>query len=226
MKVCVSVDDGCPEDLFLAEKLAKIGASAVFYVPKFNIEGRKTLTAEGILTLKDMGHEVGSHTYNHIYLDSLSTQAAYDEISAGNNYLSDILGQKVTKFCLPGGRFPRDLKILNCFGFESIRTVRNMNFNAKNELFVDPSYQFYPHTRSTIYINSLKQKSLNRLLNASKYLRTLNNRGVADHTKVLAEFTGCSTVHVWAHSWELTALDLTENFVEHVKGLHEKNYNS
>ena len=46
MKLSLSFDDGCKEDLILAEKLSKLDIQATFFIPKNNIEGRKATATE------------------------------------------------------------------------------------------------------------------------------------------------------------------------------------
>ena len=91
----VSIDDGYPVDLILAESLARLDIRATFFIPRKNCEGLKVLRPSEIKEINAMGHEIGSHTFNHRYLDALPMPEAKVEILDGRKYLEDILGKSV-----------------------------------------------------------------------------------------------------------------------------------
>ena len=218
MKLELSVDDGYPLDLKLAHELRKIDVTATFYSPAKNIEGLSTLSTNEIRTLHDLGHEIGGHTYNHRYLHTLADNTALDEIRSGLNYLEDIISQKVTKFCLPGGKFPRNMNIFDGLGISHIRTTRNMNF-SENGRIADPSYQYYPHRKLNILANSFKQKRFDRIKNSFGFCHTLNSAFLPVATEIKKVFGHNQVIHVWCHSWELERYNLVDAYLDHVKRL-------
>jgi len=103
--ITVSVDDGSPQDLRSAELLQKYGLQATFYIPATNPE-HAVMPPDHIRELSRR-FEIGSHTYNHKALGSLSDEQAWAEIRDGRKWLEDLLGEPVTSFCYPQGRFNR-----------------------------------------------------------------------------------------------------------------------
>ena len=103
----MSWDDGFPADLRVAELMARYGIRGIFYVPIQNLEGLPVMSPEALRQLASL-HEIGSHTYRHCYLNSLSAGEANREIASGKAALEDMLGRAVTGFCYPGGKFNRN----------------------------------------------------------------------------------------------------------------------
>ena len=220
MRVEVSVDDGYPLDLDLAYRLIDIGITATFYAPAKNIEGLPTLSVMDLSKISRMGHEIGGHTYNHRYLDKLVDEEAHAEIAFGIEYIQDVTSTPVTKFCLPGGKFPKNMKIFDEFSFHLVRTTRNMNFEHIEWLF-DPSYQYYPHNNLGLISNAVKQLRYNRIAPVSKFLRCRNVDRLPDARLVLNQFSKSNFVHVWCHSWELERLNLFDRFIKHLVELKD-----
>ena len=218
MRLEVSIDDGYPLDLYIAQKLSELNVRATFYVPAKNIEGLPTLTQQELRQIAQLGHEIGGHTYNHRYLNNLTDNLAIQEIRSGIEYIQDVTSCEVKNFCLPGGKFPKNIAILDQFSFQKIRTTRNMNFDNMNRIF-DPSYQFYPHSKYGIFVNATKQLRVSRLIHASRYCRIRDNNNLPDMSKNPQFLKNKKVIHVWCHSWELEKLGLIDKFLTHIKVL-------
>jgi hypothetical protein len=103
--ITISVDDGSPQDFRAADLLQTYGLQATFYIPAVNPE-RAVMQASHIRELS-RHFEIGSHTYNHKALKSLSDEQAWTEIRDGKEWLEDLLGEPVASFCYPQGKFNR-----------------------------------------------------------------------------------------------------------------------
>lgn len=103
--VTISVDDGYPGDLKVADLLRKYGLQATFYVPAENPE-RPVITPAQIREVSQ-GFEIGSHTYRHAPLMFMSEEKAWAEIQDGKKWLEDVLGEAPIAFCYPRGKFGR-----------------------------------------------------------------------------------------------------------------------
>ncbi|EJF89383.1 polysaccharide deacetylase family protein [Bartonella tamiae] len=75
----------------------------------------KKAQREKIMTVKQMrdwaahGHEVGSHTLDHIHLTKIKTDQAYEQIVQSKIMLENILGHSIHSFAYPYGDENREL---------------------------------------------------------------------------------------------------------------------
>ena len=87
----LSVDDGHPLDLRIAEILARHRLRASFYLPIRNAEGAPVMTAAQARELSRYA-EIGSHTLDHCYLTRVDDNEAWRQISEGKTELEQRLG--------------------------------------------------------------------------------------------------------------------------------------
>jgi peptidoglycan/xylan/chitin deacetylase (PgdA/CDA1 family) len=119
--VTISVDDGYPGDLKVADLLRKYGLQATFYVPAENPE-RPVITPVQLRELSQ-GFEIGSHTYHHAPLLFMPDEKAWGEIQDGKKWLEDVLGEAPVAFCYPRGKFrPGITALVKKAGFLGART--------------------------------------------------------------------------------------------------------
>src|SRR5690625_7875428 len=57
------------------------------------------MTEDQIRQWHDEGFEIGSHTYNHVYLSQQSPEVQHDELVRSKNYLEQLLGAPVASSC-------------------------------------------------------------------------------------------------------------------------------
>lgn len=159
MRFTLSVDDGHPLDLRLADKLARHGIPATFYVPTTNCEGPPVMSAPQLRTLAAQ-FELGSHTAEHRFLAQLGRAAAWRQVRDGKASLEDALGRRVDGFCYPGGRYRREhVALVRAAGFTHARTTQNLRTDAGRQAFEMPTtLQFYPHPRRVLVRNFVSQR--------------------------------------------------------------------
>ncbi len=120
--ICFSFDDGVKNCLQAAEILDRFGIRACFFLnpsivgatdyPQIKAFCRQRLYMppvefmawDDIESLLDRGHEIGSHTVNHLDLGRASDQQAKDEIYESHRLLTQRFGQ-VKHFSWPYGKF-------------------------------------------------------------------------------------------------------------------------
>lgn len=204
-----SWDDGHPSDLRLAELMQKHGFKASFFVPIINSEGLPVMQADELRFLAQ-GAEVGSHTHDHVYADSVPLTTWAAQVVAGKQALEQMLGRSVLGFCYPGGkRVPGAVDAVKSAGFAYARTTENLRFDAGFERFMLPTtLQFYPHTVLTLSKNFLKYR--NYRLRAPIFRQALRYSKLQDQLRCLLEFSLKShqVFHLWGHSWELDTMGL------------------
>ena len=140
-KIEISCDDGYASDLDIAKKMSKLELRCTFYIPNqcmLNKEQIKKLSEE---------HEIGGHTVNHPQdLRILSDEDLKYEIEMNKEYLENIIGKKITKFCYPRGRFDdRVVEAVKNAGYEYARTTKVLNIEHPKDLFrVNTTIHAYP----------------------------------------------------------------------------------
>jgi hypothetical protein len=214
-----SIDDGHPSDLKMADLLDKYDLRGTFYVPIRNREGYAVLSPE---QLAELGRrfEIGSHTYDHCYLNEVDIWEAYFQIAEGKKELESMIGTAVTGFCYPGGKYTqRDIDLVKACGFKYARTTMNLRFDVGHNPYEMPTtVQFYPHDRSVYVRNFAAGHWMDR--QGALRLAMMNDDWMQ---RLFAMFDyACEhgeVFHVWAHSREIDKLgawDKLDDFFRHV----------
>jgi peptidoglycan/xylan/chitin deacetylase (PgdA/CDA1 family) len=199
-----SWDDGHPLDMRLADMLARHGFRGTFYMPLSNREGLPVLAPGDMRRLAE-GFEIGSHTLEHCYLQSVAELEARRQIVSGKDQVECILGRRVSGFCYPGGHYTsKHRQMVAEAGFEYARTVASFH----RELLADPfamptTIQFYPHASSSLLRNFIRQgewRRRTRLFALAWGYRDLVMRlqGLLDYVCLHG-----GAFHLWGHSWEV-----------------------
>jgi len=197
-----SWDDGHKLDLRLAELLAEHGATGTFYVP-VKLEGR--LTVSDLRRLRNLGMEVGAHTVNHVDLTAAADPLG--ELVDGKHYLEDLLGEEITAFAYPFGRFDsRVSRLAQRAGYRLARTtVAFSTRRSFNPYQMPTSFQFVPTKRAVCARHALRERNLRGLLTwCGRWRCETSLRRLAQFA---FEDARCSAgvVHLWGHSWEINA---------------------
>jgi peptidoglycan/xylan/chitin deacetylase (PgdA/CDA1 family) len=186
-----------------AELLAKYGAAATFYVPARNPERR--VLAPGQLREIAQHFEIGSHTLNHLPLNTVTGERAWLEISEGKAWLQDVLGKPVISFCYPRGKYTRSIiSMVERAGFVGARTC------ALNRTdFPDSPYRFgvstqaHNHGRTIQVRHALLEGNFQGVLD---YLRVYHAetdwQNHFQHALDRVEAEG-GVAHLTMHSWEI-----------------------
>jgi peptidoglycan/xylan/chitin deacetylase (PgdA/CDA1 family) len=209
--VTTSWDDGAPEDVRLAELLAKHGVQGTFYVPRTNCEGRPVMSDDA---LKDIAaaFEIGGHTRDHVYLNRIDDEAIRSEqVAGGKQALEDVLGRRIYGFCYPGGGNTEAIrKTVEDAGFVYARTTVNLTSDPSlQDVFQVPtSLQFYPragykHIKSYLRSGQFRRRS-------PYFVRALQPGSLPTRLKRLIDCCAerQAYFHLWGHSWEIARLDL------------------
>ena len=203
--ISVSIDDGHPLDLKVAEILAKKNIPTTFYVPIKNSTGKPTLNKNQIKNLSQNPlFKIGGHTYNHFNLTKLPLEEAEKEIRKGKEELEDIIGKKVTTFAWPWGKYNgRLIEVAKKIGFLDCRSSRICNFGIsdKKNFLWHPNFHLYPHSRTTDLKSCIKNMDLYSLF------MTLINLNKA-HLDLIKSYVEKNDVHIWLHSWEIEQFGL------------------
>ena len=211
IRISSSWDDGAIQDLRLGELLSKYQIHSVLYIPIKNHE-RAVITKEQIKELSKIPNiEIGSHTYNHIYLTTVPYDISLQEVKNGRNALEDILGCSVPKFCYPGGKFTPQITEGIKPIVEKARTCNIMSIKKDSSFNSDTTCHFmYRPLKS--YIKQI-------LLHAPIILRPkllkwafCNRINLYDLINIFVDYASEKeddlNIHIWGHSWELEQYNL------------------
>jgi peptidoglycan/xylan/chitin deacetylase (PgdA/CDA1 family) len=203
-----STDDGHPSDMKMAALLHRHQLNGTFFIPIRNREGPPVLPDAHI---REIGSrfEIGSHTYDHCFLNSVDNQQARFQIEEGKKRLEDILGKAVAGFCYPGGKYRQEhVELVQSAGFRYARTTMNLCFSSGRNPFEMPTTcQFYPHGRAVYCRNFVKfgrwpqrYGGLAQALTEGDWIKRIY--ALFDHA---CEQDGI--FHLWSHSQDIDRLD-------------------
>lgn len=201
--ITTSWDDGHTLDYRIAELLEKYNMKGTFYVP---IRNREHAVMNNIL-LNEIAnkYEIGGHTVNHIYLNTLGNDDAKYEISACKTMLQDQVGKQVEAFCFPGGKYSsRDIDLLKEAGFLFGRTTRLFHTTlSTDQNLLDTSVQVYDHSSLILTAHCLKNNFLFPIVqNCFFYKGNKSFSKLAESIMDTIMITG-GVFHLWGHSWEI-----------------------
>jgi peptidoglycan/xylan/chitin deacetylase (PgdA/CDA1 family) len=204
--VTTSWDDGHPLDIKLAELLDKYKLAATFYIPRCNRE-RSVMAAKHIQQLSKK-FEIGSHTLNHVRLQSKNKTEAVKEIYGSFLWLEDLLGYAPVSFCFPGGTYDQ-LLVDEVFasGYKLARTTEMLRTTYNTGNFVMPTtLQLYDHSVFTYAKHLLKRKRFTSLIH---FLASNSSYNILKLTENYFTQTDDDDVfHLWGHSWEIEQYNL------------------
>lgn len=106
-RIALTFDDGpsyYTEDLL--DGLQQRGVLASFFLVGGNIEGKEDV----LLRMYEEGHLIGNHTYDHVQLTSMSTEAASEQISKTQKAIYDVTGYNTIYVRPPYGLWQEELE--------------------------------------------------------------------------------------------------------------------
>lgn len=209
-----SWDDGHPTDRRLAERLARLGVAATFFVPIRNSEGLPVMGPADLRALDADGFEVSAHTLDHRRLPGLAEAEARRQLVDGRRRLEDILGKAVSCFAYPGGRIGRQgRRLVAEAGFRYARGTGMFCLTPGDDpLAIATTAQFHPHGAGAVLRNWARQGGgAARLRHALRWL-SAGSLEEAVGALAAAPTTRGGTLHLWGHSWEIDEAGLWPQF--------------
>lgn len=188
-EVILSFDDGCAEDMRIADLLRKYDLSGIFYIPSAN---RKLTDDQVRLIAKDF--TIGGHTKNHRFLRTIPLPDAEAEIVEGKEELEALIGRKITSFCYPRGRFNESVKeMVAGAGFTEARTTRVFATRRGSDPY---------ELDTTIHMYDRSEYEGKHWLGLAIYY----------FDRLLDPDSDNSYFHLWGHGWEITKYDYWRDF--------------
>ena len=169
-KIALTFDDGPDQNSTteILDLLEQYGAKATFFVVGNKVKSNPELLRREY----NEGHEIGNHTYKHLFLKrKVSLDTIQEEIERTATEIMNITGQYPTLFRPPGGMYTEEsVKLIQQLGYKTIlwswhqdtndwqhpgtqKIVNKVLTNARNGDIV-LMHDFNPGTKQTI--NALK----------------------------------------------------------------------
>jgi peptidoglycan/xylan/chitin deacetylase (PgdA/CDA1 family) len=226
--VTASFDDGHPLDMKVAEKLAKRGMLATFYVA-WNHPKAPEISLQDIRELRKMGMEIGSHTWTHAMLTARPREQVVEELTRSRKALEDVLGEPVSSLSYPEGKFTRMIRstVAEC-GYELARTTMAFRTDARFDPTLMPiTIEFIPLSRFGHIRHAGRDRNLSGL---SKWWRL--TRADPDLVRVSRSFFDHvlqkgGAFHFYARSWQIEQMGMWSEFeqvLDHVSRWDEARY--
>jgi peptidoglycan/xylan/chitin deacetylase (PgdA/CDA1 family) len=200
-----SWDDGHPLDFKIADLLCRYGLTGTFYIPKSAPTG-----AMSPAQIRDLGSafEIGSHTINHVFLDTADDAQARKEIVESKAWMENCLGRPCPMFCPPGGKFSsRDIELIRDAGYSALRSVELLSVDPPRDLgrglkLLPTTVHAFPQPFKAYVKNAIKRRRLGNLW--LYILHGRSNQWVRLAESLISHVAENGGVfHLWGHSWEL-----------------------
>lgn len=206
MRIVFSWDDGAPQDEKVFELHNKYKIPGMFFVPTSNREGIDVISPKMIRAAESKYVHFGCHTHNHTYLTDIPVGEVENEVLENKKYLEEILGHEIDHFCLPGGKYNRDILEIVSKYFRTIRSADTMNFHRNIDGLISPTFHFFPRGKISLLGNSCRHKSYRQLF---KMLGIISS----DYFFIIKSLVKWSKgtdddVIIWGHSWEIDKFGL------------------
>jgi len=197
LSITTSWDDGTAEDVVIQKMLDYYGLKGTFYLPS-NCE----LTKDQIVSLAN-NHEIGGHTVSHPSdMKLLEYPKLVSEIRDNKEFLEDMIGKPITKFCYPRGRYnDQTIEVVKMVGYQQARTTVVLKTETE-----DPY-----RTPTTIHVYPRKE------YNGKHWTEVA--RKMCDQASKNGQ-----VFHLWGHSWEvisLNELDTLNKFFKYLSDTYE-----
>lgn len=124
-RVVLTFDDGTEDHAEVGRLLAERGLSAVFFIPANDVGRPGYLDETQVRRLAEVGHVIGSHSFEHRPLAGLSSNALRNQVKRSKEELRAIAGTPICDFAPPGGIGHELLPaVLAESGFRASRSTR------------------------------------------------------------------------------------------------------
>ena len=113
----------------------QIGGSNVWDVP-LGVAQAPCMSVEQLKRWHSLGHEVGSHTLDHVRLPQLPMEEARRQITHSRELLEDLLDEGISSFCFPyGDETPLDRVLAYEAGYSAATTTRRGRGRSSDDPF-------------------------------------------------------------------------------------------
>ena len=167
-RIALTFDDG-PNVRYtpvLLDGLKEREVHATFFLMGKNIEGNEEL----VRRMKEEGHLIGNHTYNHVQLDRLSRENACQEVLKTNNIIYEVTGEYPMYLRPPYGAWPKNLEL--CVSMLPVFwDIDTLDWKSENVDSVMGIIQNQAHDGAVILMHDGYESSVSAALMAVDFLK-------------------------------------------------------
>ena len=149
----ITIDDGYKDNLDAIEILNKYNIPFTLYVTISTLDTQGYLSTEDIKSLSCLDNcEIGSHSYNHVRLNTISNEKIFFELSESKKIIENMIGNKISGISYPHGSYNQYvLDILKTVGYDyAASSIKGKNTAKTNKYLLKRSEIIKSDSLSTI----------------------------------------------------------------------------
>lgn len=124
--IAITFDDGYSDNYISAfPSLKNHGLKATFFVITDGVDDGYYMSSDMLKEMQEAGMSIENHTANHLELDKLSREDAYDSIKRGQDFLRNVIGSDGNYLCYPVGKYSNEtIEIAKELGIKAATTTQ------------------------------------------------------------------------------------------------------
>ena len=144
--VVITFDDGYSDNYTNAfPSLKNHGLKATFFVITDGVDDGYYMSSEMLKEMQSNGMSIQNHTANHLELDKLSREDAYDTIKRGQDFLRNNIGSDANYLCYPVGKYNSEtIEIEKELGIKAATTTQGGISSIGDGLYQLKRVRIYP----------------------------------------------------------------------------------
>ena len=144
--VVITFDDGYSDNYTNAfPSLKNHGLKATFFVITDGVDDGYYMSSEMLKEMQSDGMSIQNHTANHLELDKLSREDAYDTIKRGQDFLRNNIGSDANYLCYPVGKYNSEtIEIEKELGIKAATTTQGGISSIGDGLYQLKRVRIYP----------------------------------------------------------------------------------
>lgn len=144
--VVITFDDGYSDNYINAfPSLKNHGLKATFFVITDGVDDGYYMSSDMLKAMYQAGMSIENHTANHLELDKLSREDAYDSIKRGQDFLRNVIGSDGNYLCYPVGKYSDEtIEIAKELGIKAATTTQGGISSIGDGLYQLKRVRIYP----------------------------------------------------------------------------------
>lgn len=144
--IVITFDDGYSDNYINAfPSLKNHGLKATFFVITDGVDDGYYMSSDMLKEMYQAGMSIENHTANHLELDKLSREDAYDSIKRGQDFLRNIIGSDGNYLCYPVGKYNDEtIEIAKELGIKAATTTQGGISSVSDGLYQLKRVRIYP----------------------------------------------------------------------------------
>ena len=174
----ITVDDGFDTDLELAKWLASRGLTATFFVVPEWIGKTGRVTWQQLQAIRDLGHDIGSHSYSHRDLTSIPNAHLREDLTESRRVIERHLRCDVSLLAYPWGRHNRKVQqAAREAGYQLGFGVTPLTCGSASPQFAVPRLALHQQTTTGDVVRVAASRQLGRIEHAARQAVSRQRRG-------------------------------------------------